>query len=166
MKFYKGQIIIFKQKSNTGIILLENGNESQVTQFDPIFEDEDRVEVSFKNDDVFNDIIDIKSDTDVDYYGFMITYKKGKNYGTVVCNYPKMLGSISYNLNISLDTNKSFPLVKFNILKTDSKMKAQNFKVLNENDTESFKCSSPIFGTIREFNKKYFLMYNISFKNK
>ena len=97
MKIFKGRIVILRFKTNSGIILLEDGTETQTIKFPQIFNDRDEVEVSFIDDQPLNDIRSLISRSEEKYYGF-IKYFTGHN-GEIVGTYPLAMGDINFSLN-------------------------------------------------------------------
>jgi predicted RNA-binding protein with RPS1 domain len=97
MKIFKGIIVILRTKTNSGIILLEDGSETQSIKFPAIFSDRDEVEVSFIDDQPLNNIRSLVSRSEEKYYGF-INYFNGYN-GRIVGTYPLAVGDIQFSIN-------------------------------------------------------------------
>lgn len=129
-KLYTGKITILRIKNNLGIIALDDGTKSLPINFPDVFEDGDRVEVSFK-DDSKSQIEYIKSLDDTTYYGVISSTNVEKHIGNILCFYPKIKGTIFFfnNKNYEVKTK-----VKFNIVKKNDKKQAQNIEPVEEKE--------------------------------
>lgn len=149
MKKFRGKVIILKPKTNSGIVLLENGIKTDMINFAKTLEDGDPVIIEFKDDNPNGEILGVKYCGEEYYYGFIISGN------TVVCNYPKMYGAINFAKLSDQDFTKlarpdknnpkfmtiSFVQVKFQISKDNFQITARNLEIVDE--TEQYKCSGP-----------------------
>jgi hypothetical protein len=189
---YKGKIVILSPKTNSGIIVFDEGGKSEVIQFDPIYEDGDIVEVSFK-DDLYKSMIDIIRTVPVTYFGRIIKYDKNIRRGQMLLCNPKLIGppvtflfsSISSNSSNkeyfsdviqsgkfsqtsqksqgSLIFNSYNPVnIKVSLVKNSGKYYVSNLEFIQDRNNEYFKCNPPTFGFYKNLKKTL----NIGIVNK
>ena len=112
MKIFKGRIVILRDKTNSGIVLLEDGSETQSIKFPTIFNDRDEVEVSFFDDNPLSDIKSIAFTIDGKNYGFIKYYNQSLQQGEIIGTYPAAISNIKFNLE---DNPKLFPTISNDI---------------------------------------------------
>jgi hypothetical protein len=182
-KVYKGKIVILRPKTNSGIVVFDDGGKSEVVHFDQIYEDGDIVEVSFKNDGYKNELQSIRT-VPVTYFGRISNYNTMSKNGQLLLYYPKMVGMpVRFNLNSisSNDGNKEYFLeiiasglyskqsldqtdklifisykpvnVKMALIKENDRYTISNVELIKERNSESFKCKPPIFGYFKNLKK-------------
>ena len=111
-KIFKGKIVILRAKTNSGIILLKDGSETQSIKFPSIFTDRDEVEVSFIDDNPDRDIESMTLNSKRKYYGFVRYYNKEYNDGEIVGTYPAAMSDIKFSLE---DSPKLLNVISKNI---------------------------------------------------
>lgn len=138
-----GKIFIINKKTNTGKVLFENGKESNIINFPTTFENDDKIEITFKNDNIEEKPLKMMAYSE-NNYGFVMK-KFNPNNGNILVTYPKITGLIYFN-NPNI-TDKDNPKVIFDIKKSiDGKLEAVNIK--NANKADFYKCKVPIYGKI------------------
>lgn len=135
----RGKIHLIKR--GVGKIVLENGKESAILNLPDSFEDEDSVEVEFRDNNINEKPIHLVAYS-IFHYGFVIN-QFSRNSGIILVTYPSLQGTILYR-NQPLEKNQK---VKFKIKKTlDGKLEAVNLKSAKRD--EFYRCSLPVFGKI------------------
>ncbi len=146
---YKGKITIIRNKGNIGVISLDDGTKTQPIPTPQPFEDGDSIEVIFsdlaKTEIKFMKVID-----DTYYYGVVISVNEQKNLVTILCNYPKIKGTITKN---GIENLKLSDKVKFNISKITTKFFPFTENVQKIEIGEYWKTLSPI---IQIFEGKFY----------
>lgn len=140
-----GKIFIINKNSNTGKVLFEDGKESNIIDFPITFENDDKIEISFRNNNIEDKPLSMVAYSEKNY-GFVMK-KFNPNNGNILVTYPKIIGLIYFN-NSNI-TDKDNPKIVFDVKKSiDGKLEAINIK--NTNKSDFYKCEVPIFGKIKK----------------
>lgn len=139
-----GKIFIINKTTNTGKVLFENGKESCIIDFPINFENNDKIEINFRNNNIEDKPLNMIAYSE-NNYGFVMKKFNATN-GNILVTYPNMIGLVNFsNSNFS---DKDNPKIVFNIKKTiDGREDAINIKYADKSDF--YKCKIPIFGRIK-----------------
>ncbi|MEA3315161.1 MAG: hypothetical protein U9Q30_04840 [Campylobacterota bacterium] len=137
----RGLVYITNKKINSGKVLFKN-DESGIIDFPSTFENNDIVEVEFRDNDINQRVTKMVAVSPI-YHGF-IMQKFSNTKGIVLATYPKIEGLVSFKNTDIKDKAK----VSFRIKKTlDGKTEAISIKEVNKEDF--YKCNTPIFGKLQ-----------------
>ena len=89
-----GKIVILNSKDNFGKVIFEDGNESKVIKFPEHFENNDEIDISFKNNDLSGQVTKMIAHKR-DNYGVVVSiFNQG--IGKVLVTYPQLSGLVNF----------------------------------------------------------------------
>ena len=136
-----GKIVILNSKDNFGKVIFEDGNESKVIKFPEHFENNDEIDISFKNNDLSGQVTKMIAHKR-DNYGVVVSiFNQG--IGKVLVTYPQLSGLVNFKHFSPAQQGLN---LRFDIQKTINSQEAINIQVAKE--SEFYRCNTPTFGHI------------------
>ena len=140
-----GKIVILNSKDNFGKVIFEDGNESKVIKFPEHFENNDEIDISFKNNDLSGQVTKMIAHKR-DNYGVVVSiFNQG--IGKVLVTYPQLSGLVNFKHFSPAQQGLN---LRFDIQKTINSQEAINIQVAKE--SEFYRCNTPTFGHIIQKN--------------